>query len=135
MATAKKTRKAAPSPAARKPAARKTGATRPAAKPTVRPVVAPAAARPEAAKSIAAPKLEKLRKAKLVRDSFTIPKAEYMVLQDLKLRAARSGAAAKKSELLRAGVTALAAMNDAAFAAALRAVTPLKTGRPAKDKD
>ncbi len=125
MAIAKKTRKTATSTAARKPAARKTRAARPAAKTPARPAAAPAAA----------PKLEKPRKAKLVRDSFTIPKAEYMVLQDLKLRAARSGAAAKKSEILRAGVTALAAMNDAAFATALRAVTPLKTGRPAKDKD
>jgi len=96
--------------------------------------MAQAPARPVAVPAAVAPKADKPRKPKLVRDSFTIPKAEYMVLQDLKLRAARSGAAAKKSEILRAGVTALAAMNDAAFSAALRAVPPLKTGRPAKDK-
>ena len=130
MATAKKTRKTATPTAARKPAARKAGAARPAVKQTARP-----AARPDAAKASSASKADKPKKAKLVRDSFTIPKAEYTVLQDLKLRAARSGAAAKKSEILRAGITALAAMNDAAFATALRAVTPLKTGRPAKDKD
>ena len=135
MATAKKTRKTATSAAARKPAARKTGAARQAARPArpARPAAAPVSARPEAAMAAMGPKADKPRKAKLVRDSFTIPKAEYTVQQDLKLRAARSGAAAKKSEILRAGVTALAAMNDAAFAAALRAVTPLKTGRPAKD--
>jgi hypothetical protein len=73
------------------------------------------------------------KKAKLVRDSFTIPKSEYTVLQDLKLRAGMRGTAVKKSEILRAGIKALAAMNDAAFAAALGAVPPIKTGRPAKD--
>jgi hypothetical protein len=70
-------------------------------------------------------------KQKLVRDSFTIPKAEYAVLQALKLRAAELKRPVKKSELLRAGVTALRAMNDKAFLAALSAVPSLKTGRPA----
>jgi hypothetical protein len=36
----------------------------------------------------------------------------------------------KKSELLRAGIKALAAMGDAAFAAALGNVPAIKTGRP-----
>jgi hypothetical protein len=134
MTTARKTSKtAAP---ARKPAARKSIAAKAAVKSPARPVAAAPAVRPPAARAAApAPRADKPKKPKLVRDSFTIPKAEYMVLQDLKLRAASSGTAAKKSEILRAGVTALAAMNDAAFAAALRAVPPLKTGRPAKDKD
>lgn len=133
MTTARKTSKTATP--ARKPAARKTIAARAAVKSPARPVAAAPAVRPPEAKAspAPAPKADKPKKPKLVRDSFTIPKAEYMVLQDLKLRAARSGAAAKKSEILRAGVTALAAMNDAAFAAALGAVPPLKTGRPAKD--
>ena len=42
--------------------------------------------------------LAKARKPKLVRDSFTIPKAEYSVLDELKQRAARAGSPAKKSE-------------------------------------
>jgi len=46
------------------------------------------------------------KKAKLVRDSFTIPKAEYVVLEELKLRAAKLGRPTKKSEVLRAGVQA-----------------------------
>jgi hypothetical protein len=41
---------------------------------------------------------------------FTIPKAEYSVLDDLKDRASKLGCPAKKSESLRAGVNALAAM-------------------------
>lgn len=74
----------------------------------------------------------KSKKPKLVRDSFTIPKAEYVVLEDLKQRAAGMSAPAKKSELLRAGIKALAAMADAALRDALRAVPAIKTGRPGK---
>jgi hypothetical protein len=38
----------------------------------------------------------------------------------------------KKTELLRAGIKALAAMSDASFIVALKAVPSLKTGRPSK---
>ena len=78
-------------------------------------------------------KVSKQKKPKLVRDSFTIPKPEYSVLDDLKQRSAKIGNPAKKSELLRAGIKALAAMTDAGFKAALNAVPTIKTGRPAKD--
>ena len=76
---------------------------------------------------------DKPKKPKLVRDSFTIPKSEFVVLQELKQRAGKAGIAVKKSEILRAGIKALAAMNDATLAAALAAVPAIKTGRPAKD--
>jgi hypothetical protein len=77
-------------------------------------------------------KTVKAKKPKLVRDSFTIPKAEYTVLDDLKQRAGKLDKPVKKSELIRAGVKALAAMSDAAFVAALKAVPTIKTGRPSK---
>jgi hypothetical protein len=67
---------------------------------------------------------------KLVRDSFTIPKAEYEVLEGLKDRAANLKRPTKKSELLRAGVVALQAMTDKAFLSVLNGVPSLKTGRP-----
>ena len=73
-------------------------------------------------------------KHKLVRDSFTIPKNEYLVLTELKQRAERLMRPAKKGELLRAGIGALAAMSDAAFLAAMRKVPSLKTGRPKDEK-
>ena len=82
MATAKKTpvaRKMA-SPAAKAPAKKVT-----AAKP---PAKAAAPAVPAAPKLVKALKAEKPKKPKLVRDSFTIPKAEYTVLDELKQRAA-----------------------------------------------
>ena len=126
MATAKKTTKSRVP--VRKPAAKKSASAPKAAKPAAAPAVA---TRPVPAKPAEAPKADKAKKPKLVRDSFTIPKPEFTVLQDLKLRAGMHGKAVKKSEILRAGIKALAAMNDAAFAAALGAVPPIKTGRPA----
>ena len=97
------------------------------AKPTAVKTVATAVAKPKATKPV------KEKKPKLVRDSFTIPKAEYTVLADLKQRAGKLGSSVKKSELLRAGIKALAAMADSALVAALKAVPAVKTGRPAKD--
>lgn len=90
------------------------------------------AAKPLAQLKVKAQKPVKLKKPKLVRDSFTIPKAEYAVLDDLKQRAGKLASQVKKSELLRAGIKALAAMSDPAFLAALKAVPAIKTGRPAK---
>jgi len=78
-------------------------------------------------------KADKAKKPKLVRDSFTIPKEEYAAIEALKLRAGKLGRPAKKSEVLRAGVMALAGMGDAAFLASLTSVPAVKTGRPAKD--
>lgn len=130
MTTARKTPK--PQAPLRK-AANKATPAKAGAKTTARAAATPVSARSEALKTAIVPKGKKPRKPKLVRDSFTIPKNEFTVLQDLKQRAGKSGTAAKKSEILRAGIKALAAMNDAAFAAALQAVPAIKTGRPAKE--
>ena len=137
-APAKAPVKAAAKPAA-KPVAKKAKAAKPAAKPVSKaaskPVAKPAA-KPvvKAAAKPAAPKVPKEKKIKMVRDSFTMPKPEFAVLDVLKIRAAKMGAPVKKTELLRAGIKALAAMSDAAFLAAVRAVPSLKTGRPSKAK-
>ena len=80
-----------------------------------------------------AEKVAKDKKPKLVLDSFTIPKVEYTVLDDLKQRSGKLGHAIKKSEILRAGIKALARMTDAGLLAALKDVPAIKTGRPAKD--
>jgi len=75
-------------------------------------------------------KADKEKKPKLVRDSFTIPKAEYDLLTSLKARAVRLKQPAKKSELLRAGIKLLVGLSDIAFCTALVAIPALKTGRP-----
>ena len=54
------------------------------------------------------------------------------MLEGLKLRASNLKRPTKKSELLRAGIAVLHAMNDKAFLAALGTVPSLKTGRPGK---
>ncbi len=144
LATKKPKPAAAPKPLAPSPS--KTSSTK-AIAPKPAPVNRPLAAKPStpvtptpaptAAKPVAKPKLakaDKIKKPKLVRDSFTIPKAEYGVLADLKQRAAKLTSPAKKSELLRAGIKALASMSDGAFVAALKVVPTIKTGRPAKSK-
>ncbi|MES2423342.1 MAG: hypothetical protein V4562_02860 [Pseudomonadota bacterium] len=119
---------AAPSvTASAKPApAKKAVAKKPAAKP---------AAKKPAVKALPKAKVEKPakpKKPKLVRDSFTIPKPEYLVLEELKQRAAKLQKATKKSEILRAGIKALAALSDAALLAALNNVPAIKTGRPSQ---
>lgn len=87
---------------------------------------APAAAKKDAAEP-------KAGKPKLVRDSFTMPKAEYAAIDVLKQRAAKLARPAKKSELLRAGIKALSALGDKALLEALGAVPTIKTGRPNKN--
>jgi len=85
---------------------------------------------PVAAKSV---KDAKVKKPKLVRDSFTIPKEEYSVIETLKQRAATLAQPVKKSELLRAGLKVLAGLSDSALRSALQAVPSIKTGRPKAD--
>jgi hypothetical protein len=132
QAVAKAAPKAAAKPATKPVAAKVTTkpaakAAKPVAKAVTKPVAKPAA-------KVATPKVEKAKKPKMVRDSFTIPKNEYDVLDVLKMRAAKLGSPVKKTELIRAGMKAIAALSDAAFKAALSAVPSLKTGRPAKGK-
>ena len=127
---------AAPAPAPAAPRkARKTAPAAPA------PALVPeAAAKPAKASAKSADKsadkpakAPKAPKPKLVRDSFTIPKNEYQVLDALKQRALGLEQPVRKSELLRAGIQALGAMNDRALLAAVGAVPTLKTGRPKAD--
>ncbi|MEO6322417.1 MAG: hypothetical protein ABIO73_17955 [Polaromonas sp.] len=87
-----------------------------------------------AAKVETTPLLATSKKPKLVRDSFTIPKAEYVVLDELKQRGAALAHPVKKSELLRAGIKILDTLSDAAFLKALAQVPAVKTGRPAHKK-
>jgi sRNA-binding protein len=107
-------------------------AKRPAPQSKTAPKKAPARPVVTAPVPQAAPRDDKPKKPKLVRDSFTIPKAEYAVLEALKQRAVRLGQPAKKSEVLRAGVALLAGLGDEALRGALAAVPAVKTGRPAK---
>jgi hypothetical protein len=121
-AGAKTVRRPSTKAAATKAAAKKAAATKPAAKKAAKPIARPAV--PNSAP------VEAKIKHKLVRDSFTIPKTEYVVLETLKVRATDLKRPTKKSELIRAGIAALKTMNDKEFLAAVNGVQSLKTGRP-----
>jgi hypothetical protein len=103
--------KTAASPKASKPA--------PSASKTAKPQAKPA-------------KPVKEKKVKVVRDSFTLPKTEFLQITDMKKRAMALGIEVKKSELIRAGLQAISSMADAAFKKALGNVPTIKTGRPSK---
>jgi hypothetical protein len=75
---------------------------------------------------------EKPKKTKVVRDSFTMPEADYRMLAELKERCLAGGKKVKKSELLRAGVNLLAAMPANRLLAVLAKLDSVKTGRPTK---
>lgn len=146
-------------PVARKAAPLKVGVpVKPVAKPAVKAVVKPALKKLEVAKAparstppvptTAKPKLDKPNlagavmqvatksvgtvspKAKLVRDSFTMPQKDFALIAILKDRALGFKRPTKKSELLRAGLHALAVLNASALRTALASLTPLPTGRP-----
>ncbi|HEX8615333.1 MAG TPA: hypothetical protein VF800_28955 [Telluria sp.] len=143
-------------PAAGKNAAKPAAAKKTAAKPiAAKPIAAkPAALKPEAAKPAAskpapkrsaakpAPKQaapaadvdmgarDKARKAKLVRDSFTMPEQEYAVLGQVKKACLKAGFDIKKSELLRIGVALISDLDIATLQKVLSSLPQLKTGRP-----
>ncbi len=139
----------AKAPLPKKPIARKTQVNKPARKEarqttkTEAKMVDKAAVKPAqlaVAKSMpptpAAPeKTTKTKKPKMVRDSFSFPKAEYSVLQELKERSIRLTSPAKKTEILRAAIKTLASLDDQAFLAAIQSIPSLKTGRPAKNSN
>lgn len=75
------------------------------------------------------------REPRLVRDSFTMPQSDFNLVVVLKQRAMTGQRQAKKSELLRAGLRALAALSPAALVKALDKLEPVKTGRPKKGQD
>lgn len=129
---------AAPPTAVRAPAKQppgpsaKVASNKPAVLPAAQPNKPAPAAKP--AKLPKAPKPEKAPKLrqKPVRDSFTMPEADFSLVATLKARALAGQRETKKSELLRAGLHALAAMDSPTLLAALRALEPIKTGRPKK---
>ncbi len=70
------------------------------------------------------------RRRKMVRDSFTMPREDFDQVVALKRRAEKLGRPARKSEVLRAGVHALAALDDTQFVALLEGLVVVKKGRP-----
>lgn len=145
---AKPVTKAVAKPAAKKPEAKQPELKKPAAKATpaskpakaAKPVPAlkadkvskPKQATKQAAKPSTKPQVAKPAKPKMVRDSFTMPQADFDLVHLLKERALGFRRPTKKSELLRAGLQALARLDAKALQAVLDALPALKAGRPKK---
>ncbi len=100
-----------------------------------------AAARKQAAKktnAIPAPAAKETQKkpakqrVRLVRDSFTMPEPDFALIAALKARTMAAQRETKKSELLRAGLQVLMALDDSTLMNALGRLQPLKLGRPKK---
>jgi hypothetical protein len=112
-----------PAAKTRKPASTKTTRTKRAT-----------AAKP--VKKAATPKkpVKKHYKQKTIRDSFTMPENDYSIIASLKKKCLAGGVAVKKSELLRAGVQALAGMSLAELKKQLSKLEEIKIGRPVKEE-
>lgn len=75
-------------------------------------------------------KKEAVKKEKVVRDSFTMPKSDYTKIAALKQKCLDAGVSVKKSEVLRAGLLLLEGATLDSLLAAISAVETVKTGRP-----
>lgn len=133
--TAKKVASTTPAKPAKVPVMKKSAASKPA------PAKKAAAADAPAAKNTLAPKAkaagevkEKVKKVKLVRDSFTMPEPEYAVLGEVKKVCLKAGIEVKKSELLRIGVALIRKLDTAQVKEILASLPALKAGRPKKSK-
>lgn len=77
---------------------------------------------------------KKKKKAKVVRDSFTMPESDYAKIAELKKKSLEAGISIKKGELLRAGLHALEALSIDQLKALLGGVENIKTGRPTTEQ-
>jgi len=131
---------AKPADAAPKVAVKAKPAGKPKAAVKAKPAAAPKAERQKrAAAAEAAPvsataeeKSKRVKKEKVVRDSFTMPKSDYAKIAALKEKCLEAGVSVKKSELLRAGLLLLESAPSKRLLAAVSAVETVKTGRPAR---
>lgn len=71
-------------------------------------------------------------RVKVVRDSFTMPQADYDLIAALKEKALGAGLQVKKSELLRAGLLALDKLSVAQLKRAVTGLDKIQIGRPKK---
>lgn len=77
------------------------------------------------------PKNPSPTKSKVIRDSFSLPKDDYVLIKDLQKRCLGLAQSANKSELVRAGLHALVKMSDTELVKLLGRLEKVKTGRPA----
>ena len=70
---------------------------------------------------------------RVIRDSFTLPTTDYLLIAKLKQRCLSAGVNVSKSETIRAGLKALDEMPDSALLKVIERLTKIKTGRPTRN--
>ncbi|MFD1560952.1 hypothetical protein ACFSHT_35795 [Paraburkholderia silviterrae] len=130
-ASTKATTKASTKAAAKPGAKTRTKAAAPAAEVAQAPAQVAETPAPKAAGK---EKTKRAKKEKVVRDSFTMPKADYERISVLKRKCLDAGVAVKKSELLRAGLQLLESASAKRLLAAIAALEAVKTGRPSQSE-
>ncbi len=68
---------------------------------------------------------------KVIRDSFTLPSADYELIAAIRQRCLKSAVNATKSEVIRAGLHILQSLSDEELVQAIERLEKVKTGRPA----
>ncbi|MFC0351925.1 hypothetical protein [Undibacterium danionis] len=116
--------------AEKKPAPKRKSATTLTAK----PVAVKTAKSNQVKPALAIASKDKHKKPKLVRDSFTMPEAEYAVLGEVKKACIAAGIEVKKSQLLRVGLVLLKQASVGSLKAMIEALPALKAGRPKVEK-
>ncbi|NOT10469.1 MAG: hypothetical protein HOP23_01310 [Methylococcaceae bacterium] len=79
-------------------------------------------------------KKNKPEKAKVIRDSFSFPEQDYLLISELKKACLAEGIHVKKSELLRAGLHLLTKLKFTELKEAVEQIEKVQTGRPNKGR-
>ena len=121
-------------PKAKQPSAKKRPARKqlPKKQPNTKQVSK--AVKPKLLRKVSQVTAAKPAKQKLVRDSFTIPEAEYQILVNTKKLLTKSGVEVKKTELLRVGLLLIGKTSLTVLKRHLGGLEKLKSGRPGKSK-
>jgi hypothetical protein len=75
------------------------------------------------------PSAIKLVAQHVTRDTFSMPSSDYGLIEQLRVRAAREGRNTNKSEVVRAGLRSLLALEPTDLAAILNRLEKVKPGR------
>jgi len=79
---------------------------------------------------ISGKRVAKKASPKVIRDTFSIPESDYLLLNKCKNRGIEFKCVVNKSEVVRAGLILLSSLSDEEFIKALKLVKKIKTGRP-----
>lgn len=72
---------------------------------------------------------------RVIRDSFTFPAFDYELIDAIRNRCLKSAVSVTKSEILRAGLIALANMKTTDLLEVVNRLTKVRTGRPSPRTD